>query len=43
MAASRPQAEPLDDAIEWMHARKRTWEARLDRLDAHLRRKGDAT
>ena len=33
--------EPLDDAIVWMQARKRTWEARIDRLDAHLRRKGD--
>src|SRR5215510_6772393 len=38
---SRLQAEPLDDAIVWMQARKRTWEARIDRLDAHLRRKGD--
>src|SRR3954452_13830551 len=34
------QAEPLDDAVEWMQARKRTWEARMDRLDAHLHRKG---
>src|SRR3954462_5267098 len=40
---SRLQAEPLDEAMDWMHARKRTWEARMDRLDAHLRRKGDAT
>jgi DNA-binding transcriptional ArsR family regulator len=32
------QAEPLEEAVEWMLARKRTWEARLDRLDAHLRR-----
>ena len=38
---SRMQAEPLDDAVEWMQSRKRTWEARIDRLDAHLRRKGD--
>jgi len=38
---SRLQAEPLDDAVEWMQARKETWEARMDRLDAHLRRKGD--
>jgi DNA-binding transcriptional ArsR family regulator len=38
---SRLQAEPLDEAIVWMTARKRTWEARIDRLDAHLRRKGD--
>ena len=34
---SRLQAEPLDEAVEWMQARKRTWEARMDRLDAHLR------
>ena len=38
---SRLQAEPLDEAVEWMQDRKRTWEARMDRLDAHLRRKGE--
>jgi DNA-binding transcriptional ArsR family regulator len=38
---SRMQADPLDDAVEWMQSRKRTWEARIDRLDAHLSRKGD--
>src|SRR5690242_1078811 len=38
---SRMQADPLDEAVEWMQSRKRTWEARIDRLDAHLRRKGD--
>src|SRR3954469_24786512 len=37
---SRMQAEPLDEAVDWMQARRRTWEARMDRLDAHLRRKG---
>jgi DNA-binding transcriptional ArsR family regulator len=37
---SRLQPEPLDEAVEWMRSRKRTWEARMDRLDAHLRRKG---
>jgi DNA-binding transcriptional ArsR family regulator len=37
---SRLQADPLDDAVEWMQSRKRTWEGRMDRLDAHLR-KGD--
>lgn len=37
---SRLQAEPLDDAVEWMQARKRTWTARMDRLDAHLRQQG---
>src|SRR3954447_4353159 len=38
---SRLQAEPLDDAVEWMQSRKRTWEARMNRLDAHLRTKGE--
>ena len=37
---SRLQADPLDEAVEWMESRKRTWEARMDRLDAHLREKG---
>src|SRR3954462_1453131 len=31
--------EPLDEAVEWMQSRTRTWEARMDRLEAHLRRK----
>ena len=35
---SRLQADPLDDAAEWIGSRKRTWEARMDRLDAHLRK-----
>ena len=38
---TRMQAEPLDEAVEWMQARKRTWEGRMDRLDAHLRTKGE--
>jgi DNA-binding transcriptional ArsR family regulator len=38
---SRMQADPLDDAVDWMQSRKRTWDARIDRLDAHLRREGD--
>jgi DNA-binding transcriptional ArsR family regulator len=38
---SRLRAEPLDDAVRWMQARKQTWEARMDRLDAHLRQEGD--
>ncbi len=37
---SRLQADPLDDAAEWIGSRKRTWEARMDRLDAHLREEG---
>ena len=36
---SRMQAEPLDEAVAWMQSRKRTWEERMDRLDAHLRNK----
>jgi DNA-binding transcriptional ArsR family regulator len=38
---SRMQADPLDDAVEWIQSRKRTWEARIDRLETHLRREGD--
>ena len=38
---SRLQAAPLDEAVEWMQSRKQTWEARIDRLDAHLRRMGE--
>ena len=38
---SRLEADPLDAAMGWMEARKRTWEARMDRLDEHLRRKGE--
>src|ERR1700738_4305998 len=36
----RLHAEPLDEAVEWMQSRKRTWAARMDRLEAHLHRKG---
>ena len=38
---SRMQAEPLDEAVAWMQSRKQTWEARIDRLEAHLHRIGD--
>jgi DNA-binding transcriptional ArsR family regulator len=38
---SRLHAEPLDEAMEWMQSRKQTWHARMDRLEAHLRPKGD--
>jgi DNA-binding transcriptional ArsR family regulator len=38
---SRLHAEPLDEAMAWMQSRKRTWDARMDRLEAHLRPKGD--
>lgn len=33
--------EPLDAAAGWIAGRKRTWEQRMDRLDAHLRGNGD--
>jgi len=36
---ARMQTEPLDQAIAWMQDRKTTWEARMDRLDTHLRRR----
>jgi DNA-binding transcriptional ArsR family regulator len=39
---SRMQAEPLDEAVAWMQSRKRTWEARMDRLEAHLEGAPDA-
>ena len=38
---SRMQAEPLEEAMQWMQSRKQTWDARMDRLKAHLRPKGD--
>ena len=39
---SRMQAEPLDEAVDWMQSRKRTWNARMDRLEAHLRPEGES-
>jgi DNA-binding transcriptional ArsR family regulator len=38
---SRLQADPLDAAVEWMQSQKATWEARMDRLETHLRRTGE--
>jgi DNA-binding transcriptional ArsR family regulator len=38
---SRMQAEPMDEAVEWMQSRKRMWETRLDRLERHLRTSGN--
>jgi DNA-binding transcriptional ArsR family regulator len=35
---SRLQPEPLDRAATWLLDRRRTWDARMDRLDAHLHR-----
>jgi DNA-binding transcriptional ArsR family regulator len=34
---SRLQADPLDEAVDWMQERKRTWESRMARLDTHLK------
>src|SRR5215210_4970030 len=31
---ARMEAAPLDEAVDWMQERKRTWEGRMDRLDA---------
>ena len=38
---SRLQADPLDEAVEWMQSRKATWQARMDRLETHLRKTGE--
>lgn len=38
---SRLRAAPLHEAVDWVQARTRTWEARMDRLDAHLRNTGE--
>ncbi|MCB0875043.1 MAG: winged helix-turn-helix transcriptional regulator [Solirubrobacterales bacterium] len=34
---SRIEVGPLDEAMSWIEERKRAWEYRMDRLDAHLR------
>jgi hypothetical protein len=41
LLALRPQADPLDEAVEWMLTRKATWQARMDRLETHLHRTGE--
>ena len=38
---SRLRAEPFDEAVDWMQSRTRTWQARMDRLDMHLRQTGE--
>jgi DNA-binding transcriptional ArsR family regulator len=38
---SRFETRSLEEAIEWMQARRRVWESRMDRLDRHLKKKGD--
>ena len=35
---SRLRGEALDEAMRWMEERKRLWESRMDRLDAHLQK-----
>src|SRR5918995_587750 len=37
---SRMQADPLDEAVDWMQSRKRTWESRLGPLGAAPRGEG---
>jgi DNA-binding transcriptional ArsR family regulator len=37
---SRLRAEALDEAAGWIETRKQTWNGRMDRLDAHLRKQG---
>jgi DNA-binding transcriptional ArsR family regulator len=34
---SRLRPEPLVQATDWLERRRETWEARIDRLDAHLK------
>ena len=33
------RAEPLKDATDWLETYRIIWEGRLDRLDAHLKRR----
>lgn len=33
------RAEPLKDATDWLETYRVIWEGRLDRLDAHLKRR----
>jgi len=39
---SRLRAQALDEAGAWIETRKRTWDARMDRLDVHLRQQRTA-
>jgi DNA-binding transcriptional ArsR family regulator len=39
---SRLRAQPLSEAMDWIESRKQEWEQRIDRLDRHLREKGEA-
>ena len=38
---SRLRPEPLSEAMDWIELRKQEWEQRIDRLDQHLRKRGE--
>jgi DNA-binding transcriptional ArsR family regulator len=38
---SRLRPEPLSEATEWIESRQQQWEQRIERLDAHLRKRGE--
>jgi DNA-binding transcriptional ArsR family regulator len=38
---SRLRSEPLSEAMDWIGSRKQQWEQGIERLDAHLRTKGE--
>jgi DNA-binding transcriptional ArsR family regulator len=38
---SRLRPEPLGEALDWIESRKQEWEQRIDRLDEHLRKRGE--
>lgn len=40
---SRLETAPLDEAMDWLTSRRRAWEERLGRLDAHLSGATDMT
>src|SRR6516225_1863173 len=38
---SRLRPEPLSEAMDWIELRKHEWEQRIERLDRHLRERGE--
>jgi DNA-binding transcriptional ArsR family regulator len=38
---SRLRSEPLSEAMDWMESRRQEWEQRIERLDQHLRKRGE--
>src|SRR3954467_2777066 len=36
------ELERLAPVVDWVEGHRRVWEARLDQLDVHLRRRGDS-